>query len=103
MVRPGAGLFALATALATDAPSAVVEESRIPYKNLGRCGATGRWGEALEEKLFFLKTTKTAGSSIRSLFVRFARSERLAVLRSTQPGGVLFPASGASQQARCNC
>ena len=98
MVRPGAGLFALATALATDAPSAVVEESRIPYKNLGRCGATGRWGEVLEEKLFFLKTTKTAGSSIRSLFVRFARSERLAVLRSTQPGGVLFPASGASQQ-----
>ena len=35
------------------------------YTDPGRCGAGGRWGEALEEKLWFCKTTKTGGSSIR--------------------------------------
>lgn len=76
----------------------VAASASSPYRNLGRCGARGRWGEALDEKLFFLKTTKTAGSSIRCLFARFARSERLAVLRSKQPGGILFPAGGSTQE-----
>lgn len=88
-------MAAAAFASAADAQPAVALPS---YKNLGQCGASGRWGEAPEEKLFFLKTTKTAGSSIRSLFARFARSERMAVLRSTQDGGILFPADGRSQR-----
>ncbi|KAH8083369.1 hypothetical protein JL720_8251 [Aureococcus anophagefferens] len=36
------------------------------WTNLGPCGANGRWGETVEEKIFFLKTIKTAGSTTRS-------------------------------------
>ena len=35
------------------------------FTDLGPCGRAGRWGETVEEKLFFLKTIKTAGSTTR--------------------------------------
>ena len=47
------------------------------WTNLGPCGANGRWGETVEEKIFFLKTIKTAGSTTRFIFLRFARGERI--------------------------
>lgn len=71
-----------------------------PPPNLGPCGsaASGRYGEALSERLFFLKTTKTGGSTIRQLFERFAVWEHMGRLSSTEPGGVLFNVSRRSAQ-----
>ena len=64
------------------------------HHNLGPCGAaaSGRWGEATEERLFFLKTIKTAGSTVRGMFDRFAEAEGLGRLGSVMPGGILFNA-----------
>ena len=56
------------------------------------CGAaaSGRWGEAPSERIFFMKTTKTAGSELRQMFERFAISAHMGRLSSSRPGGVLF-------------
>ncbi|KAH8075285.1 galactose-3-O-sulfotransferase [Aureococcus anophagefferens] len=68
------------------------------WTNLGPCGANGRWGETVEEKIFFLKTIKTAGSTTRFIFLRFARGERMALLRSSNPGHILLDSTGKSQR-----
>ena len=68
------------------------------WTNLGPCGANGRWGETVEEKIFFLKTIKTAGSTTRFIFLRFARGERMALLRSSNPGHILLDSTGRSQR-----
>ena len=80
----------VAPLLATAAASA--------WTNLGPCGANGRWGETVEEKIFFLKTIKTAGSTTRFIFLRFARGERMALLRSSNPGHILLDSTGKSQR-----
>ena len=67
------------------------------FTDLGPCGRAGRWGETVEEKLFFLKTIKTAGSTTRFAFMRFARGERMATLRANAPGGILFALDGSNQ------
>ena len=68
------------------------------FTDLGPCGRAGRWGETVEEKLFFLKTIKTAGSTTRFAFMRFARGERMATLRANAPGGILFALDGSNQR-----
>ena len=62
--------------------------------DLGPCGAaaSGRWGEAAEERLFFLKTIKTAGSTLRGMFDRFAEMEGMGRLGSIMPGGIFYNA-----------
>lgn len=66
----------------------------------GRCGksASGRVGENSEEQLYFMKTTKTGGTSLRELFLRFAVLGEKRVLRSSLPGGILFGPNGASNR-----
>ena len=96
------GNAAAAAAAADDAAAATVDDAppvaaARNFTNLGTCGRRGRWGEAVEEKLFFLKTIKTAGSTTRFLFMRFARGERLAPLRANAPGGILFDQHASSQ------
>ena len=68
--------------------------------NLGPCGraASGRYGEALSERIFFLKTTKTGGSTVRQLFERFAQQELMGRLSSSEPGGVLYNVSSKSPE-----
>ena len=66
--------------------------------NLGPCGSQTRFGQLPNEKLFFLKTIKTAGSSTRFVFLRFARSERMAMLRSRNQGHILLDTTGRSQR-----
>ncbi|KAH8053174.1 hypothetical protein JL722_9841 [Aureococcus anophagefferens] len=68
--------------------------------DLGPCGARGRYGEAPNETLFYLKTIKTASSSLRFLFLRFARAERLAALRGRRAGGQFFDAATAKGDTR---
>ncbi|KAH8074729.1 hypothetical protein JL721_2301 [Aureococcus anophagefferens] len=68
--------------------------------DLGPCGAGGRYGEAPNETLFYLKTIKTASSSLRFLFLRFARAERLAALRGRRAGGQFFDAATAKGDTR---
>ncbi|KAH8045351.1 hypothetical protein JL722_14244 [Aureococcus anophagefferens] len=55
--------------------------------------ARGRYWRGSNETLFYLKTIKTASSSLRFLFLRFARAERLAALRGGA-GGQFFGGDG---------
>ena len=67
--------------------------------NLGPCGARGRYGEAPGERLYFLKTVKTASTSLRFAFLRFAARERMALLRGAGDGGELWNAANASDRS----
>lgn len=68
------------------------------YTNIGRCGVapSGRWGEDKREQVFFMKTHKTAGSSLRELFIRFAVQGGKRILRTNLPGGKLCTQAGMS-------
>lgn len=60
--------------------------SALSLKNIGPCGAKGPWGAVRGERIFYMKTIKTASSTTMELFENFALRHKLNAIKDARTG-----------------
>lgn len=83
--------MATATSLGNATNNAALQLGLAHWPNIGQCSAaaSGRYGEALGERIFFLKSYKTASSTTRDVLEMFRQDLAMRPVWSTRPGGAL--------------